>query len=437
MRVYHYTPPAGTNNINGGTWTRIGTGGPFSDAAGYGDASLYSTIRAGVFVLNSLTLLFARQRDSPGASSLVFYAWGGAAGWTRVRRPAQHHDFDDEHCSQPSCYLDLQTASLAPGGGVPTFDTAEVMGRTSAGVFLWPLGSDDVWQRLLLLHQDSVPFGDDADGSPDCPFSVGGATGAGSGDCVGSSPSYYETLQAANIDGQPGDELLARASDGLRVRKFNPASTDPTNGWEGLPTLTALSGAASSVQPGMWGSIRAADLNGDSNKEVLFLDGNGLQVWSYDPAGKTWNEWDPTTPLALASDPWLTHPEYYSTIQVGDVNGDGRDDVVARGPYGIRTWFYNRRGTGGWERYLPGGYPAFLIGRAGAQGRAAFTALNTARILLKIARHKSHLGARSRGRVDAADRPKPDAPKDDAVEAADHDLASGGRLKTARTRQGR
>ncbi len=33
--------------------------------------------------------------------------------------------------------------------------------------------------------------------------------------------------------------------------------------------------------------------------------------------------------------------------------------MVARGPYGIRTWFYNRRGTGGWERYLPDGYPDF------------------------------------------------------------------------------
>ena len=67
----------------------------------------------------------------------------------------------------------------------------------------------------------------------------------------------------------------------------------------------------------------------------------------------------PSTPLALAGDPWLTHPEYYSTIQTGDVDGDGRDDVIARGPFGIRTWFYNRRGTGGWERYLPDGYPAF------------------------------------------------------------------------------
>ena len=66
----------------------------------------------------------------------------------------------------------------------------------------------------------------------------------------------------------------------------------------------------------------------------------------------------PSTPLTLTGD-WLTKPEYYATIQTGDVDGDGRDDVVARGPFGIRTWFYDRRGTGGWERYLPEGYPDF------------------------------------------------------------------------------
>ena len=55
--------------------------------------------------------------------------------------------------------------------------------------------------------------------------------------------------------------------------------------------------------------------------------------------------------------------------------------MIARGPYGIRTWFYNRRGTGGWERYLPDGYPAFP-GASTASGtpdtgqQAAFNALN-------------------------------------------------------------
>ena len=104
---------------------------------------------------------------------------------------------------------------------------------------------------------------------------------------------------------------------------------------------------------------------------MLALTTNGLQVWSYNPASKAWQQLPSSTPLALGADPWLTDPEYYSTIQTGDVDGDGSDDLIARGPYGIRTWFYDRRGTGGWERYLgtatPSGRPRGSRTPLGAQ----------------------------------------------------------------------
>ena len=105
--------------------------------------------------------------------------------------------------------------------------------------------------------------------SADCPFSAAGASGPGSGDCLGASPSYYETLQAANVDGRPGDELLARASDGLRVKRWNGG------GYDSLATLHALAGAGGSIPPGVWGSIRTGDINGDGKADVLFVDANG------------------------------------------------------------------------------------------------------------------------------------------------------------------
>ena len=126
--------------------------------------------------------------------------------------------------------------------------------------------------------------------------------------------------------------------------------------WKPLPTLAALAGPASSVQPGLWGSIRTGDVLGNGRDQVLALDGKGLQIYSYDSGSNAWSEAQPSMPLTLTNE-WMTNPAYYSTIRVGDVDGDGRADVVVRGPYGIRTFFYNRRGTGGWESYLPGGYP--------------------------------------------------------------------------------
>ena len=170
----------------------------------------------------------------------MFYKWDGAA-WDKVAMPYDYEgyffDFIDSNCSQPSCYLSLQASNLAPGGrgndsapGSAPDDSAELTGRTSVGAGLWDIDALGRWSFLNLDYDFRLeglpPFADGSDsGYPDCPFSAGGATGAGSADCVGSSPSYYETFQAADVDGVPGDELLARASDGLRVRKWVPGSS--------------------------------------------------------------------------------------------------------------------------------------------------------------------------------------------------------------------
>ena len=385
MRAYKYSPPAG-GGVDGGTWTLIDWEGPFSDLAGYDDASLYSTIQV-VQLKQGQPMLVARQHGTSGNTpAMAFYSWGDA-GWTQVplifsaRDPDLQFDFSDVNlCSLPRCYLTLQGSNLAPGARDAADDTAELTGRgpSGFGALMWDIDAGGGWN---LLDRNSIseagvpPFGDRTgrDRPADCPFSDAGATGSGSGDCVGRSPSYYETFQATDIDGLPGDELIARASDGLRVKKW---VLGPTGGsWNALPTLTALAGAASSVPDGMWGSIRTANIDGAGGDEVLFLDANGagLQAWSYDPVQKAWNRLAASPGLRLGSDPWLTHPEYYSTIRTGDVDADGREDVIARGPYGIRTWFYNRRKTGGWERYLADGYPVFQGGQA-----AAFDALNAA-----------------------------------------------------------
>jgi hypothetical protein len=88
MRAYQYSPPAGGQNIDGGSWKRIGTGGPFSDADGYGDASLYSTIQVARFIDGTPPVLFARQHSQPGDPSLAFYTWADGA-WSRVPDPSK------------------------------------------------------------------------------------------------------------------------------------------------------------------------------------------------------------------------------------------------------------------------------------------------------------------------------------------------------------
>ena len=118
---------------------------------------------------------------------------------------------------------DLQTGNVGPRTPDAPDDTAEMMGRTRVGGSLWDMDERSTWGRLNGgLDSDQLPpFADVpvlwftvVSVVPVCPFSAGGASGAGSGDCLGSSPSYYETLQAADIDGVAGDELSrGRATD--------------------------------------------------------------------------------------------------------------------------------------------------------------------------------------------------------------------------------
>jgi len=161
-----------------------------------------------------------------------------------------------------------------------------------------------------------------------------------------------------------------------------PDNNLPQDSWvggrvQGGPPLAALAGDPATMPPGRWSSIRTGDILGDRNMQVLALDGTQLQAWEYYVPSSGipgWNHVSPSVPLKLGGPMWDNDASYYSTLQVGDVTGDGRAAVIARGPFGIRTWFYDLHGNSGWTGWLPQGtasYPQY----SGAEA-AAWTELN-------------------------------------------------------------
>jgi hypothetical protein len=351
MRVFRYTPPAGSKSIDGGTWSSTAAG-PFSDADGYTDPSLYLSIHTIDAGSGWPAMLLAQSK-----AGVVVYDWNGS-GWVK-QSPSPYGPYS----ADPALYLDLQWATVSVNG--KTFPA--VVERNPDGVLVQYL-SGGKWV-VAGPQPNPGPFADE-DPSADCGFSDNEAVGH----CFGSSPSYYETLRFASIDGQAGEEMLGRSSTGLRVWKL---ASDGSR-WSRLPTLTDLGGSAfgkNPPAPGHWGSIRTGDIGPGTSTNVLALDGTGLQTWSYDATAGKWTKLTSTAPLSLAGTTWDTDPSYYSTIQVGDVTGSGHDAVIARGPFGIRTWFYDLHGNSGWTSYLPqdtSSYPQFSGGQA-----AAFAALTS------------------------------------------------------------
>lgn len=373
IRVYSFTPGPG-GSIDGGSWSLVSKSDLFSDAAGWNQPQYYSTIHTASinFDRNSGTVDPTTDLIGRSPSGWVGYSWTGS-GWSPLSStPSGPQSFyADSNCGTPSCYqvFGLSTSNYEFN---PSQHANMMVTRTSRGLdFLyhdsggWRAAGESAW-----WEPQAGGLFSDLHGGSDCPF-------PGTNDCLGSSPSYYETLGVANFDGTGSDDVYARAADGLRVYEYNF--------WSGLgqiPTLSALSGTPANIEPGEWGSIRTGDILGNGRDQVLAIDNSGLESWSYSNISNTWSKLPGS--IDLQAEPWLTHPEYYSTIRVGDVDGSGRDAVVARGPFGIRTWFYCSGGTSpvpgcaslqgkaGWTSYLPDGYQPFTT--PGQQ--AAFTALN-------------------------------------------------------------
>jgi uncharacterized repeat protein (TIGR01451 family) len=336
MTIFSYTPGA---NGAPGSWSQPYAGEPFSDGDGFGFGGIVdipgilatSTIRTADLTGDGKDDLFAVTPDG----TLVAYEWNGG-GFTAL--PATN-------VSIPLFSTERETVLASP----PIAGRQEIWWAGPfgvRGVRLNAAGTGWSFVPQNLVEGVFSPF-------PLIAF--------------GQSPAYYGTIRIANVLGSTDRQFVGRGSDGLEVFRLGADGT-----WQRLPTLTALSDANGFNQEQYWSSVRYADLDGSASgqQEVIARGPGGVVAYRYDDGAGQWDQLPGS--IALTDDPWSSDPSYYDTLRVGDASGDGgQDTLIARGPYGIRTWFYNRPNQLGWGPYLPAGYPAFTGNQA-----AAYTALN-------------------------------------------------------------
>ena len=279
-----------------GQWMPLYVGGDpaLTDASGYDAAPYYVPIQTADIDGDGADELL--ERDASGIEAFRYEP--SDASWKLL--PGRIAVSDASGWNQEGYYPTMQTADVNGDGD------AEFFARSASGILVWEY-QDGQWRDLP-------------------PGPVWGDPGGWG------RPQYKDTIQAADINGDGSAEILARGADGMNAYCFTGTV------WHQLQTNTDLGdGEGWGDDPSRYTTIQTADVNGDGDEELAGRSSDGLHVWSFHgPAcGQGQGTW-----TALNGDPGFGDASgwnagYYKTIQFGDVNGDGTEEVLARSAGGM------------------------------------------------------------------------------------------------------
>lgn len=141
--------------------------------------------------------------------------------------------------------------------------------------------------------------------------------------------AYATTLQLGDVDGDDRADLCVRGTAGLVCETSNGATGFAPSLWASADFSDAAGLGAAEDR---YRSLRMGDVDGDGRADACARDGAGVVCALATQAG-----FAPATrwSVALADFDGWDAPAYGATLALGDVDGDARADLCARGADGL------------------------------------------------------------------------------------------------------
>lgn len=150
----------------------------------------------------------------------------------------------------------------------------------------------------------------------------------GFGPTWANSPDHWQTLQYPDVDGDGIADLCGRGNDGIYCATGASGFSD-TSLW--LSDFDNAGGWDS--DPAYWQTIRFPDVDGDGSDDIC---GRGIEgIYCALSGGESFVGMGPWSASFGDGDDWNGHPSLWSTIQFADINDDGADDICGRGYAGV------------------------------------------------------------------------------------------------------
>jgi hypothetical protein len=146
------------------------------------------------------------------------------------------------------------------------------------------------------------------------------------------------TLQTAMLDKTGAPTIVAHTAgckSGLAGAKLNAAGTAWERTFDTGPFTEC--GPDSFFEAWNWRTIQAADIDGDGIDELVGRGPRGILAYSYKTGN--WSKIVVNTP-ALSDDVWASDQSYWGTIHTAKIDGF-KSALLARGSAGVRTWLYD------------------------------------------------------------------------------------------------